>query len=150
MTDTSYQIAFDPGMVGSGYAVWQNQKWLKNGTIIPKGFDHLTKLIDLSQKLLVFYTDLLRAANGFVSKAIIEEWVKHIPRFKIATMLKSAEGRGVIVSVTSGYCRDICFLSKNQASKTEAQAVAKQHGVIGSKHAIDAYHLGILGGFGLG
>ena len=71
MTDTSYQIAFDPGMVGSGYAVWQNQKWLKNGTIIPKGFDHLTKLIDLSQKLLVFYTDLLSAANGFVSKVFL-------------------------------------------------------------------------------
>lgn len=147
MTEKPYKIAFDPGMMGCGYSVWQNSKWLKVGTIIPKGCDHLTKLKDLQEKLTAFYIDLLNEPNSSIGRVIIEEWERFIPRIKIASMLKSAEGRGVLISVTSLFCKDICFLNKKQASKREAQWLAKVNGVSGSNHALDAYYLGILGGF---
>lgn len=150
MTENSYQIAFDPGMVGCGYSTWQNNKWSGVGTIIPKGQDHLTKLKNLQEKLTEFYVNLLSEPGSVVSRVIIEEWERFIPRIKIATMLKSAEGRGVLISVTSLFCKDICFVNKKQASKKEAQWLAKVKGVTGSNHALDAYYLGILGGFELG
>ncbi|MGC8605717.1 MAG: hypothetical protein ACP5VS_18795 [Desulfomonilaceae bacterium] len=150
MTKKPYQIAFDPGTMGCGYSIWQNNKWLKAETIIPKGQDHLAKLRDLQEKLTEFYMNLLNEPGSVVSRVIIEEWERFIPRFKVTAMLKSAEGRGVLISVTSLFCKDICFVNKQQASKREAQWLAKKNGVIGSSHALDAYYLGILGGFGLG
>jgi hypothetical protein len=150
MTQKVYQLAFDPGMVGCGYAIWENNKWLKAGTIIPKGGDHLTKLKGLREELTELYWDLLGNPASYVGKVIIEDWEKRIPRHRIATMLKCSEGRGVIVSVTSRFCTNISFVNKHQAPKAEAQMLAKINGVSGSNHTLDAYHLGILGGFGLG
>jgi hypothetical protein len=142
-----YQIAFDPGMTGCGYSVWQNRQWLKTGTIIPKGHEHLTKLINLQEKLTEFFINLLSEPNSLVVKVVIEEWERFIPRFKVATMLKSAEGRGVLISVASLFCQDICFVNKRRAPKHEAQWLATANQVSGSSHALDAYYLGILGGF---
>ena len=149
MTETSYQIAFDPGMVGCGYSAWKNDKWFKAGTIIPKGGDYFTKLRNLQEKLTELYLGLLNEPGSYVSKIIIEDWERYIPRHRIATMLKCSEGRGVLVSISSMFCKNISFVNKHQAPKSEAKWLAKKNGVTGSNHALDAYYLGILGGFGL-
>lgn len=147
---TMYQIAFDPGMIGCGYSVWENGLWLKTGTLIPKGGDHLSKLQDLQEKLLELYTKLLQDKIAYVGRVIIEDWQKSTPQFRVAGMLKCAEGRGVVVAVSTRFCKNINFLNKSNAPKTEAQWLAMKHGVDGSEHALDAYHLGILGGFSRG
>ncbi len=92
MNKISYQLAFDPGMVGCGYAIWENDKWFKAGTIIPKGRDHLTKLKGLQEELTELYGGLLSDPESYVGKVIIEDWEKRIPRHRIATMLKCSEG----------------------------------------------------------
>ncbi|MFH0960915.1 MAG: hypothetical protein V1897_19700 [Pseudomonadota bacterium] len=150
MTKITYQIAFDPGITGVGYSIWQNTKWIRAGTIKPKHGAYLTKLTDLREKLTQLYFELLIEPESSIERVIIEDWEKFIPRHRIATMLKCSEGRGVIVSVSSGFCKDISLVNKHQAPKKEAQVLARKDGVKGSNHALDAYYLGMLGGFGLG
>ena len=147
MTEIAYQIAFDPGITGVGYSIWENTKWIRAGTIRPKHGAYLAKLTDLREKLTQLYLELLIEPESFVGRVIIEDWEKFIPRHRIATMLKCSEGRGVIVSVSSGFCKNISFVNKHQAPKKEAQMLARKNGVKGSNHALDAYYLGILGGF---
>ncbi len=128
MTEIAYQVAFDPGITGVGYSIWQNCKWIRAGTIRPKHGDYLAKLAELRDRLTQLYLDLLIEPGSFVERVIIEDWEKFIPRHRIATMLKCSEGRGVIVSVSSGFCKNISFVNKHQAPKREAQMLARKTG----------------------
>ena len=144
----NYQIAFDPGMTGCGYSIWNNGIWQCVGTITPRGSDHLSKLKDLQVKATDFFTLLLADPPGVVERIAIEEWEGYFPRFKVATMLKSAEGRGLLISVCYRFCDDIRFVSKGKTKKDQAQMIALRSGIKGSAHAIDSFHLGLLAGFG--
>jgi hypothetical protein len=144
-----YRIAIDPGMSGVGFAVWNHGHFVKVATISPKGPDHLAKLKDLQVKLNKFYLGLLAEGGpgSFIEIIVIEEWEKFIPRCKVSSMLKSAEGRGLLIGVSCSYCDDIRFIGKGKVGKGEAQMLAQHAGINGSAHARDAAHLGLLAGF---
>jgi len=142
-----YQISVDPGMTGVGFAVWKNLRFSSVATLKPKGKDHLAKLMSLQVQLNAFYLGVLSQPESSIETIVIESWERFIPKFKVATMMKSAEGRGVLIAVSMCYCQDIRFISKGKTKKGEAQMVAEHAGITGSAHAKDAYHLGMLAGF---
>ena len=76
MTEIAYQIAFDPGISGVGYSIWENTKWIRAGTIRPKHGAYLAKLTDLREKLTNLYLELLIEPESFVGRVIIEDWEK--------------------------------------------------------------------------
>lgn len=144
-----FQISFDPGMSGVGIAVWQNGVFSGLFTLRPKGKTHLEKLVDLKQQLNKFYlSDVLYAPGSEIDEIVFESWERYLPRFKVASMMKSAEGRGLLIGVSLNYCDNIRYVSKGKTKKDEAQFLAQCANIEGSSHAKDAYHLGLLAGFG--
>jgi hypothetical protein len=61
--------------------------------------------------------------------------------------MRCAEARGIIIAVSFDYAVGVSYISKGTKGKAEAQMIAKNRGVEGSEHAVDALHLGILAGF---
>ena len=123
-----YQIAIDPGITGTGWCVFVDGKPHSSGTIKPKGPTRTDKLTSLSNELRIFYCGLVDELGCYPSEVTLEEWQKHIPRFKLHSMLLCAESRGVIMAVTWEFTDKIKYLNKGTAKKEEADILAKQIG----------------------
>ena len=140
-----YDLAIDPGSVGTGVAVFRNGRIMEIATIWPKGKDRIKKLLSLRDQyrgLLIKLGD-----SGAIARIAVEEWHKHISKEKTYGIMKCAEARGVIIAVSLDYAGVVSYISKGTKPKIEAVMIAKSRGCEGSEHAIDALHLGILAGF---
>lgn len=142
-----YQVAIDPGLTATGFAVFSNGKVDKVGTIRPKGSFRSDKLLDLARQLRTFYSEIRSQFQIQPDQIVIEQWECHSPVNRFQTMVACAEARGVIFALSAEYCDSIRYLSKGKAPKAEANQIASSLGVTGSEHARDALHLGLLAGF---
>lgn len=142
-----YQIAIDPGLTATGFAVFSNGKVDKVGTIRPKGEFRSDKLLSLARQLRTFYGEIRSRFQIQPDQVVIEQWESHSPTNRFQTMVACAEARGVIFALSAEYCDSIRYLSKGKTPKAEADMVATRMGVTGSEHARDALHLGLLAGF---
>jgi Holliday junction resolvasome RuvABC endonuclease subunit len=142
-----YQIAIDPGLTGTGYAVFIDGRVHETGTIYPKGDTMTSRLGTLRRVLSEVYGRLVAERGERPSEITIEEWHRHYDRVKFHSMVKCAEARGIILGVSLEYCEHVRYLSKGSTGKQEAELLAKICKIDGSEHAKDALHLGILAGY---
>ncbi len=142
-----YQIAIDPGLSGTGYAVFVDGRTHETGTIFPKGDTPAAKLSHLSDALRQIYNRLRDEQNEFPTEIAIEEWHQHYERYKFHSMIKCAEARGIIMALSFEYTDKVRYINKGKAKKYEADILSKHFGFEGSEHAKDALHLGVLAGY---
>lgn len=142
-----YQIAIDPGLSGTGYAVFVDGRVHEIGTISPKGDTGTERLSSLGDSLRNTYNRLRTEQGDFPSEIAIEEWHQHFEKFKFASMVKCAEARGIIMAVSFEYSETVRYISKGKAKKDQADMLAKRLGFEGSEHARDALHLGVIAGY---
>ncbi len=144
-----YQVAIDPGLTATGWAVFCDGKVEQTGTIWPKGEFKIDRLKDLSLKLRGLYQTLASSHSGFAESISVEAWETHSPTNRFQTMVTCAEARGIIMAVSYEYTDNVKYVSKGKASKTEAAMLVSRMGesANGSEHARDAVHLGVLAGY---
>jgi Holliday junction resolvasome RuvABC endonuclease subunit len=136
----NYQVAVDPGLTATGWALFSGGKALESGTIRPRGTLRLDKLISLTDKLRTEY-------RGAPEEVTIEQWEGHSPVARFQTMLACAEARGIIFAVSHEFTDTVQYLSKGKSPKSQADLLANSLGITGSEHARDAVHLGYLAGY---
>lgn len=142
-----YQIAIDPGLSATGWAVFCEGKVVEIGTIRPKGPDRMAKLSYLFSQMVELFYNYWKIYGAFPAEITVEQWESHSPVERFQTMVVCAEARGIIVGVSLDYCSNIKYLSKGTSSKKEAAFLANAVGLVGSEHARDAFHLGCLAGY---
>jgi Holliday junction resolvasome RuvABC endonuclease subunit len=142
-----YQVAFDPGLTATGWALFRNGAIESVGTIRPKGSVRQDKLFDLASKLKELFRGWEEHFGCKASVVAIEEWGGHSPSNRFQTMIGCAESRGLLVAICFEYSKEVRYISKGKSPKAEAAWLADRLGIKGSEHARDAAHLGLLAGF---
>jgi Holliday junction resolvasome RuvABC endonuclease subunit len=144
-----YQIAIDPGLTATGWAVFADGQVEQTGTIWPKGDFKVDRLKDLSIKLRGLFLTLYNTHCAKPDSITVEAWETHSPTNRFQTMVTCAEARGIIMAISYEFSECVKYLSKGKASKAEAAMIVGSLGekANGSEHARDAVHLGVLAGY---
>lgn len=142
-----YQVAIDPGLTATGWAVFSDGKFRNSGTIWPKGPFRLSKMRNLADGVRKLF-EYLEAQNlNRPEEVSIEQWESHSPSNRFQSMVACAEARGIIFTVSSEYTDTVKYITKGKSPKSQADFLARSLGVSGSEHARDAVHLGVLAGY---
>ena len=142
-----YQIAFDPGLSATGWALFDVNGIDSTGTIRPKGSNRSDKLFYLHKELNLLFSNWVDRFGGLAKTAAIEEWGKFSQISRFQTMIACAEARGILMAICFQYAKEVKYVTKGKAPKAEADWLAAKFGIKGSEHARDAAHLGMIAGF---
>lgn len=136
------KIAIDPGLVGTGWAVFKDNQPFLIGTVYPKGKNRMQKISHLRKELFEVFEKFAP-----IYAVCVEQYGNHSPSSRMQAMMGNSEAKGVIYTVALAFTSYVSLVSKGKAKKQEAQILANAFGLKGSEHARDALHLGMLMGW---
>ncbi len=143
----TYNVSLDPSLNRTGFCVWDEEGKLVDKGVLRtnKDSDELEKALELVKK----FNDLCDkwVEKGEINTVAVEKWQKHTNRAIMLSMMKCALSKGLLIAIGRLY-GDVIEVSKGSIKKEESKLLAASHGVKGAKDMIDAWHLGMIAGFG--